>query len=307
MICLSKKPLNLSQVEQKICPGSLSTQSTSKTKKIPGHSFSSIQDSTNSTKTTQALVKSSCLEENTIASKKSLSYSGYTNLLQCIPVECSLKQMEQHQEDYSFLPGLKLFSEKGMKTPKIQTSGVMPGTIGLIPVDTKGNSAPPCGTSPKTIHKKIWNPEEPNGSNVSDSEQDSANNFSKVDRKKRKKNHHQRLVQKEQENQKDSVPVEKKAAPKVSPPKLTPLNTVIAREERSVVQKNKVKKRKISIAQQLTELKRVREEYSQTKGKDQKKALKAVLQNVQKRIQLLPVKENHSGDGIPYPEVSRMN
>ena len=229
-----------------------------------------------------------------------------------------------------------------------------PGMIGAAPGEKNYKNAQHCGTSRKTINRRIFSPEEKSGFNVSTSGPDSANNLKKKvmkkknhqakkkrkklvqkeheDQKKREKKlvqkeqedqnnrekklvqneqedqnkREKKLVQKEQENQKDSVPEEKEAAPKVSGLTLTALNTVKQAQEASVVQKTKWKKRKL-ISAQLTGLKKARQEYSQTKGKQEKEQLTAILQNVSKEIQTLQVEEKRSWDGIPYPEVSKRN
>ena len=123
------------------------------------------------------------------------------------------------------------------------------------------------------------------------------------DQNKREKN----LVQNEEENQKDSVPEEKKeAAPKVSGLTLTAPNTVKQAQEISIVQKTKGKKQKL-ISAQLKDLKKARQEYSRTKGKEEKQQLTAILQNVSKAIQTFQVEEKPSWDGIPYPKVTKRN
>ena len=242
--------------------------------------------------------------------------------------------MDELKKDYSFLLGQRLSSEKGTKIPKNQMTGTTPGTIGASRGDITYKNVQHYGLPIKMTNRRIFSPEEKNGLTASTGGPDSGNNFNKKvtihqvkkkkhqkkklvqkeqeDQKKKKKKHQKKklvqkeqedqnktkkknqkkkLVPKEQENQKDSVPEEKEAAPKVSTPTLTALNTV---------------KRK-AITQQLTQLKKAREEYTRTKGQQQKETLTVIFSNVSKEIQTVLQEEKHSWNGIPYPEVSKIN
>ena len=209
----SRKPSNLSEVELKSWPPSSSTPSTSKPNETPGHSFSAIEDTSNSTKITQALAKSFLPGGTYYHQQEILIIFWVHKFISMYPSGMLFKDDGQTPKGLLIPTWTETVLRKRHESTEYPDAWYNAWDDWCrTPGDKKYKNAQHCGTSQKTINRRIFSPEEKNGLSVSTSGPDSGNNLKK---KVTKKTNHQgkkkkKLVQKEQEEQKKRKKKQKK-------------------------------------------------------------------------------------------------
>ena len=249
---------------------SLSTTSHINALQAPGHFPSKVQEYLESTQKALALVKSSSQLVSTTTRKKFSSYLTFPNLRRCTPVEYYTMPMTNKQEN-STTDGTSTSCRKDTKIKKMPVPSL---SKLLTKSGDKRQLTDKCSTfSGSKIQKKekeIRPQLRGNGKELSDTGgiKSPKSNNKRNELQKRKK----KIVKKKQEVPLIQLPVQQEKNPPV-------LNTatVTQKETADNQMKKKGKKRKISFQTQLKNLKKVREEYNRTKGKEEEIHLKCIF------------------------------